>query len=196
MPQKKELKDIRTSLLTRGLSLAKASLKAGRLTAAQMLSKNDSNRPAWLNQVEYLIHEIGQLKGTAMKVGQTLSIYGEHLLPPELNELIKKLQQDSPPLTWSSIEKVLLEELGSERLEGLEINQTSIASASIGQVYRARIRSSGHEVALKVQYPGVDLAVESDLKLLKFMLNMSDLVPRGPRMDQIFIEIQIGRAHV
>ncbi len=189
MPQKKELKEIRTSLLSRGLSLAKASLKAGRLTATQMLTKGESGA-GWLHQVEFLIHEIGQLKGTAMKVGQTLSMYGEHLLPPELNDLIKKLQQDSPPLAWAAIEKVLLDELGEDGLAALEVEHQSVASASIGQVHRARIRATGQAVALKVQYPGVDLAVETDLKLLKFALSMSDLVPRGPRMDQIFAEIR------
>lgn len=191
MPQKKaSLKDIRTSLLSRGLSLAKASIKAGGLTASQWLSSDGTARPGWLNQVEYLIQEIGQLKGTAMKVGQTLSMYGEHLLPKEVNDVIKKLQQESPPLHWDGIEAVLIDELGHEKLSQLDVEHDSIAAASIGQVHRARLKSGGVPLALKVQYPGVDTAVETDLKLLKFMLNMSDLVPRGPRMDQIFAEIR------
>lgn len=191
MSQKKEtLKDLRTSLLTRGFSLAKASIKAGGLTATQWLNPNGPQRPGWMNQLEGLVTELGQLKGTAMKVGQTLSMYGENLLPKEVNEMLKKLQQNSPPVRWETMHVALLSELGAERLGQLEIEQTAIASASIGQVYRARVKATGQVVAIKVQYPGIDLAVETDLKLLKFILNMSDLVPRGPRFDQIFAEIR------
>ncbi|NJL23767.1 MAG: hypothetical protein HC902_00340 [Calothrix sp. SM1_5_4] len=139
MPQKKEaLKEIRTNLLTRGLSLAKASLKASGIAAQQWLNPDKGNRPAWLGQVEALIEQIGELKGTAMKVGQTLSMYGEHLLPKEVNEHLKKLQQNSPPLHWDAIRPLLLSELGEERLSELEVEETPVASASIGQVHRAR----------------------------------------------------------
>jgi predicted unusual protein kinase regulating ubiquinone biosynthesis (AarF/ABC1/UbiB family) len=187
MPQKKEaLKQIRTGLLSRGFSLAKASLKAGRMAAQGIMS----DKPVWLAQVEALIGELGQLKGTAMKVGQTLSMYGEHLLPKEVNDLLKTLQQNSPPLHWDAIYPIILHELGEERVAELEIDHEPVASASIGQVHRARVRATGQDLALKVQYPGVDQAVDTDLKLLKFILNMSDLVPRGPRFDHIFSEIR------
>jgi len=190
MPQKKDgLKDIRTNLLTRGFALAKAGLKAGGLGVSQWMN-NDPTKPAWLGKVEYLVEELGQLKGTAMKVGQTLSMYGEHLLPKEVNDMLKKLQQDSPPLQWEAIEKALEKELGAQLLSELEIEKTPMASASIGQVHRARIKDSGQVLAIKVQYPGVDQAVDVDLKLLKFILNVSEMVPRGPRFDQVFNEIR------
>jgi predicted unusual protein kinase regulating ubiquinone biosynthesis (AarF/ABC1/UbiB family) len=187
MPQKKEaLKEIRATLLTRGLSLAKASLKASGLAASQWLNPK---RSTWLAQIEVLIHQLGELKGTAMKVGQTLSMYGEHLLPKEVNEILKSLQQNSPPLAWSAVEPVLRQEL-STRFGELEIEHTPVAAASIGQVHRARRRSDGTVLALKVQYPGVDQAVDTDIKLIKFILSISDLVPRGPRFDQVFAEIR------
>ncbi len=190
MSQKKDtLKEIRSGLLARGLSLARAGLRAGGLAASQW-KNNDPTRPAWLDKVEYLVEELGQLKGTAMKVGQTLSMYGEHLLPKEVNELLKKLQQDSPRLSWDSIKSVLLTQLGPEKFNELEIEENAIASASIGQVHKAKIKASGEVLALKIQCPGVDSAIETDLKLLKFILNMTELIPRGPRFDQIFAEIR------
>ena len=174
MSQKKDtLKEIRTGLLSRGLSLAKAGIRAGGLVKG-------------LGTVELLVQELGQLKGTAMKVGQTISMYGEHLLPKEVNELLKKLQQDSPALAWEAISKVLIEQLGAEKFNELEVEHNSIASASIGQVHKAKIKATGEVLALKIQYPGVDSAVETDLKLLKFILNMTEFMPRGPRFDQIF----------
>lgn len=177
------MKDIRTSLLSRGFSLAKASIKAGGLFAG----RGSDN---WLPRVELIIQELGQLKGTAMKVGQSLSMYGEHLLPKEVNDLLKTLQQNSPALAWGPIHQVLIEELGAEKLSELEIDEEALASASIGQVHRATIKATGEKLALKVQYPGVAAAVDTDMKLLKFILNMSDMVPRGPRFDQIFSEIR------
>jgi predicted unusual protein kinase regulating ubiquinone biosynthesis (AarF/ABC1/UbiB family) len=190
MPQKKEhLKDLRTSLLSRGLSLAKATLQAGGLSASGWLNSDPKN-PKWLAGVEALTNELGKLKGTAMKVGQTFSMYGEHLLPKEVNDILKKLQQNSPPLDWSKIAEVLQSELGAERLAELQIEEQAVASASIGQVHRAVVKNTGEVLAMKVQYPGVDVAVEADMKLLKFVLNMTDLVPRGPRFDQIFNEIR------
>lgn len=174
MPQKKQgLKDIRTSLLSRGFALAKAAVHARRL-----------------NQIEPLIQELGKLKGSAMKVGQILSLYGEHFWPKEITDLLKILQQNSAALEWSAIETVLSEELGSEKLLQLEVDEIPLASASIGQVHRARIKSTGELIVLKVQYPGVDRAIQSDLKLLKFVLTMADLIPKGPRFDQIFSEIR------
>jgi predicted unusual protein kinase regulating ubiquinone biosynthesis (AarF/ABC1/UbiB family) len=180
-PKKEPLKAIRANLLSRGLSLARASLKAGGL-----------NAKGWadIGRAQALIQELGKLKGTAMKVGQMLSMYGEHLLPKEINELLKSLQQDTPPLAWAALKPVLETELGEERLTLLEIEETPVAAASIGQVHRARVRESGRDLALKIQYPGIDRAVDTDLKLLKFILNISEMIPRGPRFDQIFAEIR------
>ena len=192
MAQKKEaLREIRTNLLTRGFSLARASIKASGLAANSLLKKGGTDNANWLSKVEFLVKELGQLKGTAMKVGQTLSMYGEHLLPKEVNDLLKTLQQDSPALAWPAIEAVLKKELGVERLAELEIEPDPVGAASIGQVHRARVRATGQVVAIKIQYPGVDRAVDTDLKLLKFILNLSDMVPRGPRFDQIFDEIRV-----
>jgi len=190
MPQKKDkLKDIRTNLLTRGFALAKAGIRAGGLGLNQ-LKGGDPTQPAWLSKVEYLIKELGQLKGTAMKVGQTLSMYGEHLLPKEVNDMLKTLQQNSPALEWRAIHAVLLKELGPELVGELEFEEEALACASIGQVHKARIKDTGQVLAVKIQYPGVDAAVETDLKLLKFILSVTEMVPRGPRFDQVFNEIR------
>lgn len=191
MPQKKDkMKDIRTNLLTRGFALAKAGIRAGGLGLSGLKGNMDPSQPAWLEKVEYLIKELGQLKGSAMKVGQTLSMYGEHLLPKEVNDLLKTLQQDSPALEWDAIRNVLKKELGENLLQELEFEEEAMACASIGQVHKAKVKDTGQILAIKIQYPGVDTAVETDLKLLKFILNVTEMVPRGPRFDQVFNEIR------
>ncbi|NCN95267.1 MAG: AarF/ABC1/UbiB kinase family protein [Bdellovibrionales bacterium] len=189
---RKPLDRIKSNGLSRGLSLLKASIKAGSLAAKQLTNPNQTpeEKAAYiLRQVKGFTDEIGQLKGSAMKVGQLLSTYGEHFLPPEANRVLKSLQQKSPPVAWPIIEKQILNELGSKAKE-LEIDQVPMASASIGQVHKAQIKSTGQWIALKVQYPGVDKAIDSDLKLLKLMLSTLNLLPKGAKMDQIFDEVR------
>ena len=147
-------------------------------------------RSLLMGQVEVLTRELGQLKGSLMKVGQMLSMYGEHFLPPEANQLLKSLQSQSPPLEWSAIEKLIRKQLGPEKMAELEINPESLASASLGQVHRARRKKDGRELVLKVQYPGVDRAIDSDLKSLRSLLSMARLLQSGARTDELFREVR------
>lgn len=167
------IKGLRTGIFSRGAALLRASIKAG-----------------GMRQLDYLVEELGQLKGTGMKVAQTLSVYGEQLLPKELNDLLKTLQQDSPPVDWQTMCQVLESELSTEILNELEIEEKSSAAASIGQVHKARVKSTGQLLALKIQYPGVDEAIDSDLKVIKFLLGLTHFIPKGPRTEQIFEEVR------
>src|SRR6185437_11512897 len=110
-------------------------------------------------------------------------------LPSEVNSLLKNLQNQAPPLAWEEIEKVLRSELG-EKLSELDVEPQPIASASLGQVYRAKEKKTGREFALKVQYPGVDRAIEGDIKALRTVLSITKLIPKGPRYDAVFEEIR------
>lgn len=108
---------------------------------------------------------LGQLKGAAMKVGQMLSVH-EGLLPPEVCEVLRGLQRDAPPVAFERMAAVLDAELPGG-LDGFDsLDPTPLAAASIGQVYRGRLRD-GRDVAVKVQYPDIDRIVHSDLKNLK-----------------------------
>jgi predicted unusual protein kinase regulating ubiquinone biosynthesis (AarF/ABC1/UbiB family) len=205
MPEPKEkaastLKKIRSGALSRGLALARVSLGAGARAASHAISNVmgsgaaedvQSRKLAHLKaQLTVLAKELGSLKGSVMKVGQMLSLYGEHFLPPEVNVVLKSLQSQSPPVAWKEMEKVLKRQLPPERLAELEIEQTSMAAASLGQVHRARRKSDGKLLALKIQYPGVEKAIESDIRALKGILNVSKLIPGGPRYDALFDEVR------
>lgn len=153
--------------------------------------KKDENwRSFLLNRAKFLSSELGELKGSLMKAGQMLSMYGEHFLPEEANQLLKSLQADSPPLSWKAIEPIYRRELGEERYAKLEIEQEPIGSASLGQVHKARIIATGEIIALKLQYPGVDRAIDNDLKALKSFFNMMKFLPQGKVTDQLFDEIK------
>ena len=193
---KERLKKIKSGAFSRGMALAKVSVSAGARAASHAVSgifaqeseKEGRLKAMVLDQVQMLTRELGQLKGSVMKVGQMLSMHGEHLLPPEANAVLKSLQSQSPPLEWAAIARVLERELGKERLSRLEVDPEPLAAASLGQVHRARL--DGRELVLKVQYPGVDEAIEGDIKTLKYVLSVSKLLPRGPRYDGLFEEVR------
>ena len=198
MSRKDQLKKIKSGVLSRGFALAKVSVSAGAKAAthavgnffADEASKPERLKALLVSQMDTLSRELGQLKGSMMKVGQLISMYGEHFLPPEANALLKSLQAQSPPLEWPAIEKVIRRQLKPEQLADLEIDPEPVASASLGQVHRARRKSTGQWLAMKIQYPGVDQAIEGDLKALKSILQISKLIPKGPNYDEVFREIK------
>src|SRR5205814_5058062 len=82
------------------------------------------------------------------------------------------LQADVPPMAPSLAEGVVRTELGDdpEKLF-LDWDPVPIAAASIGQVHRA-VLHDGRIVAVKVQYPGVDRAIKSDLDNAELLYNL------------------------
>jgi predicted unusual protein kinase regulating ubiquinone biosynthesis (AarF/ABC1/UbiB family) len=110
---------------------------------------------------------LGELKGGAMKFGQALSMF-EAALPDDIagpyREQLRRLQDSAPPMPMSRLEAVLEKELGAN-WRGLfsDFGRRPAAAASIGQVHRATWAATGESVAVKIQYPGADAALESDL---------------------------------
>jgi predicted unusual protein kinase regulating ubiquinone biosynthesis (AarF/ABC1/UbiB family) len=153
-----------------------------------MLGQEDKNY--WVKQALSLTKELGELKGSVMKAGQMLSVYGEHFLPKEVNLILKQLQFESPPLEWVEMQKIINRNLGKEKAAELEIETESIACASLGQVHRAKIKSSGKDIVLKIQYPNLDKAIDSDIRALKNILSLSQLLPKLPALDSVFAEIK------
>lgn len=111
---------------------------------------------------EDVARELGNMKGALMKAGQLLSFVVE-ALPPEAQQALSSLQADAPPMSPAAAAAVVRAELGAppERVF-LDWQEAPVAAASIGQVHRAVTRD-GRDVAVKVQYPGVGDAIESDL---------------------------------
>jgi len=118
---------------------------------------------------EQLFRTLGDLKGGAMKMGQALSIL-ESALPEEMaapyRAHLTRLQDSAPPMAASTVHGVLSRELGTRwRAKLVEFDDNPAAAASIGQVHRGRWHD-GREVAVKVQYPGAEDALRSDLRQL------------------------------
>ncbi len=135
--------------------------------------------------VEQLVEQLGQMRGAAMKVGQLLSMIEFDGLPEEqrgaLQAKLAELRDDVPPVPFARLEQMMRDEFGGP-LRGVfsEFDERAFAAASIGQVHRARTLA-GDDVAVKVQYPGVAEAVETDLRNAMLLL---PLVKRlAPSLD-------------
>ena len=121
-----------------------------------------------LRSAEQVAARLGDMKGALMKVGQMAS-YLDDGLPKPVRQALATLQADAPPMSADLAAGVVERELGAPPDEIFaEWDAVPIASASIGQVHRALVvdPATGREraVAVKVQYPGVDTAIESDLR--------------------------------
>lgn len=109
-----------------------------------------------------LVKELGALKGLVMKLGQIAS-YMPGALPPEAQRVLTKLQANTTAMEYAQVEGVLRGELGGDAETLFEsFEREPFAAASIGQVHRARFE--GRPVAVKIQYPGIEDALRSDLK--------------------------------
>lgn len=193
----KPLTTLKTSPLQRRLSIAKTSLNIGANWAKSgvsglFLSKEakEAQKHALLQeQADYLVQELGKLKGSVVKIGQMLALYGEHFLPKEIINALHTLDANTAPLSWHIIYDTLKNELG-ERVHDFDIERTPIGTASLAQVHKAIHKYSGQTVVLKVQYPNVASAIDSDLAIFKQLLKITNAVPQTKALDAWFLEIK------
>ncbi|MDZ4298648.1 MAG: AarF/ABC1/UbiB kinase family protein [Moraxellaceae bacterium] len=191
------LSRLKTGAFERRFSIAKASVVAGSRLAASAAGsifsapedRASTRRRALGEQAEYLVREMGKLKGSVVKIGQMMALYGEHFLPPEITSALHKLNDSTTALHWHTLEPIVRAELGA-RFDDLEINPEPLGAASLAQVHRARRRSDGKELVLKIQYPGVADAIDSDLALVTHMLKLTRAVPQTRDFDEWLDEVR------
>jgi predicted unusual protein kinase regulating ubiquinone biosynthesis (AarF/ABC1/UbiB family) len=133
-------------------------------------------------------HQLAQLRGAAMKVGQLLSMDAGEMLPPELAEILGRLRADGHPMPQSQLNAALNAHWGSgwqQRFESFSFQP--MAAASIGQVHRARTKD-GRELAVKIQYPGVRHSIDSDVNNVASLLRMSGVLPKTLNITPMLTE--------
>ena len=194
---KQSIDNLKTSGFERRLSIAKTSLNIGRRWAGNSMSgifldkdtRTKRNQEFMEAQANYVVEELGKLKGSVVKIGQMLALYGEHVLPPEITRALQTLNDDTATLSWPKIEQTLRRTL-RDKFSELEVDPVPIGTASLAQVHRATVIATGEEVVLKIQYPGVAEAIDSDLALFKRLLKVSNVVPQTRALDTWFEEIR------
>jgi predicted unusual protein kinase regulating ubiquinone biosynthesis (AarF/ABC1/UbiB family) len=137
-----------------------------------------------------LAEQIGLLKGGVMKAGQLLALYGEYFLPPEIVAALSTLQDFSQPMAWSALVPAVERSLGRARMSELEIDESPIGAASLGQVHRARRKRDGLQLCMKIQYPGLAESIDSDMRTLSRLLLMTRLVPKELDLTPMLQEIR------
>lgn len=123
------------------------------------------------------------LGATYVKLGQMLSTRPD-IVPKELLVQLEMLQDKVQPLPFNRIEQVLREEGIEIEAVFTEFAREPVASASIGQVHRARLKD-GKEVAVKVQRPGVRQLVDDDLSILLDLARMAEKRTRWGRLYRV-----------
>jgi Predicted unusual protein kinase len=133
---------------------------------------------------------IVDLQGLFIKVGQLISVMA-NLLPEAFRKELETLQDSVPPRPFSEIEIRLREEFGGKSPQEIfaEFDEDPVASASIGQVHVARLRS-GEKVAVKVQYPDIETIVATDLRALRRISRLAGRLLPDWGWDVIYSEIQ------
>jgi aarF domain-containing kinase len=128
------------------------------------------------------------LQGLLIKTGQVIGARAD-LFPDEYVEVLSRLHDAVPPRPYEPIRALIEAELGQPIDEVFsEFERVPIASASLAQVHRARLRD-GREAAVKVQYPGIEDVVRVDLQNIRLLVRFANRVLRDfdftPIVDEL-----------
>ena len=153
------------------------------------LTKTENVARATLNEnnAEDIYDGLKQLKGSALKVAQMLSME-KSIMPQAYVEKFSLAQFSVPPLSPPLVVKTFKNYFGKMPNELYDsFNTTSVNAASIGQVHIAE--KYGKKLAVKIQYPGVAQSIASDLALVKpIAMKMFNI--KGKNSDQYFKEVE------
>lgn len=188
----KSINRIPTSKLQRASKIVSTGAKVGvnyikyygeKLSKSEQTAKENLDR----NNAEDIYGGLKQLKGSALKVAQMLSME-KNILPRAYVEKFSLAQFSVPPLSSPLVVKTFKKYLGqSPNVIFDEFDANSVNAASIGQVHKAK--KNGKELAVKIQYPGVADSIKSDLALVKpIALKMFNI--KAKDSDKYFKEVE------
>lgn len=130
--------------------------------------------------MERMVAKLSRMRGAALKLGQMMSFQDSKMLPTPIQEVLQRVQDRADYMPAWQRDKVLVSNLGENWRDLFsDFEETPIAAASIGQVHKATLGSSGEKVAVKIQFPGVADSINSDLDNLGILLNATKLLPKG-----------------
>lgn len=188
----KTLDKIPTGKIERATKLISTGAKVGvnylkyygeKITKSETEAKENLNK----NNAEDIYDSLKELKGSALKVAQMLSME-KNILPSAYVEKFSLSQFQVPPLSGPLVNKIFKNYFGkkpTELFDKFEIDSHN--AASIGQVHKAW--KDGKELAVKIQYPGVSDSISSDLALVKpIAMRMFNI--KGKNSEQYFKEVE------
>lgn len=143
---------------TRDVLAARAMQK---ISGSSELDVGEALRPS----AERLVEVLGEMKGAATKLGQFISLVDQDTFPEEARKALTKLLNQAPQrMTHAQARNAVMRELGAPIEQWFsEFDLDPLAAASVGQVHAATTKD-GRDVVVKLQFPGVDKAIEADLR--------------------------------
>jgi predicted unusual protein kinase regulating ubiquinone biosynthesis (AarF/ABC1/UbiB family) len=136
---------------------------------------------------EDIYNSLSQLKGSALKVAQIMSM-DRNMLPQAMQDKFSLAQYSAPPLSYPLVVKTFQQYFSKSPTDMFDtFTKNAVNAASIGQVHKATL---GDKIlAVKVQYPGVADSVKSDLRMVK-PVAMSMLGLKESEVKQYFEEVE------
>ena len=130
---------------------------------------------------------LGGLKGPIMKVAQILSTIPD-ALPKEYAEELAALQADAPSMGWLFVKRRMRSEFGDGWEDKFDsFDKKACSAASLGQVHQARYNNE--KVAVKLQYPDMDSAINADLNQLKLVFSLYERIDSAISTKDIHSEL-------
>jgi len=185
----------RTGRLARGAITGVAAARIGMAQLGHRVrtpsAQAQADHEAALGRI--LFGALGQLRGSALKVSQLLSMH-PGLLPDGVRQELARAHHQAPPLNRALVGRVFRQAFGQEPEALFEhFDPTAFAAASLGQVHRAQLAGHG-TVAVKVQYPGIAATIASDMQLMRTALRAlahTDMpLPASTVVDGVMAEIE------
>jgi len=137
---------------------------------------------------ERILSTASELQGLLIKVGQLIGARAD-VFPDEYVEVLSRLHDTVPPRAFAVMRPVIERELrGSIDDIFAEFDPTPIASASLAQVYRGRLKD-GRDVAVKVQYPDIEEIVQVDLQNIRLLAGGANRILRDFDLTPIVEEL-------
>ncbi|CAL7945578.1 unnamed protein product [Xylocopa violacea] len=134
---------------------------------------------------ERIVSTLCKVRGAALKIGQILSIQDETIINSELQKIFERVRQSADFMPTWQVEKVLANEFGHNwRNKLATFEDRPFAAASIGQVHHGTLLN-GQDVAIKIQYPGVAIGIQSDVENLVGIMKVWNIFPKGMFIDNL-----------
>lgn len=133
---------------------------------------------------------ISDLQGLFTKAGQLLSTLS-HILPDQYMETLESLQDDAPSSPFEETRALIETELNGS-IESLfqSFGSMPIASASIGQVYKAELHS-GEQVAVKVQHSNIEELAKADLVIIEKLIKRISYFVKIQGIEHVYSQVKI-----
>lgn len=184
----KEQISIPTSKVQRASKFIKTGAKVGgnylKHYGKKMFNPNLTKEQLDSDNAEDIYQSLSELKGSALKVAQMLSM-DKNVLPTPYQDKFALSQYSAPPLSYPLVVRTFQKYLGKSPESIFDsFTKNAVNAASIGQVHKATL--NGKELAVKVQYPGVADSISSDLKIVR------PIAARMFKISNIELEQYIG----